>query len=471
MKLEFLNWTGTWSIFGRRSEQPARLLASRAGPASADRGRGCGKASPTVLEVLMIQTLFPRSYDRYLCLPIVGPVIEEFSNWLTEQGYRRGTRKLQIKAVAHIDAYLRQRRVRCMSECRVNDLDSCWACYRQCNTNVSSTVHVLQRFLEASGLIAVDRNRSCGPTGAQISAYADYLKSLRGFAHSTVRNHLFTAEWFLDHLNYETIPDLSTVSHSDIETFVRCAGEKLSRGSLQHTVAHLRGFLRFLASKGAVSPGLDRQIDTPRLYRQEKLPRSLSWNIVGAFLDSIDRTTPLGLRDHTMFSLMAAYGLRSCDIASLTLDDIHWRRRRIRIMSQKNGNPFALPLTDDAATLLIDYLRHGRPLSSRRELFLRMRAPEAALKPTAVSEAFRKRVKKSGLDIAVQGPHCLRHSYAVRLLREGIPLKAIGDLLGHRSTESTCVYLRLATEDLRDAALPIPPLKTANATEAQHEND
>ena len=414
----------------------------------------------------MIHTLFPRAHDRYLSLPVFGRVIEEFSNWLSEQGYRRGTRRLQIKAVPQIDAYLRQQGVRCVSECTANDLESCWGRYRRRNTTISTTVHVLQRFLKAGGLIAVDANPSCDLTSTQVSAYADYLRSLRGFAHSTVRNHLFTARCFLDHLNYETSPvRLSRVSGNDIEAFVRAAGEKLSRGSLQHTVAQLRGFLRFLASKGAVTPGLDRQIDTPRLYRQEKLPRSLSWDMVGAFLNSIDRTTPSGLRDYMMFSLMAAYGLRSCDIASLTLDDIHWRQRRIRIMSRKNGNPFVLPLTDDVAALLIDYLRHGRPVSCRRELFLRMRAPSGGLKPRAVGEAFKKRIRSSGLDITVQGPHCLRHSYAIRLLREGTSLKAIGDLLGHRSTESTCVYLRLATEDLRDVALSIPKPQSADGME------
>jgi integrase len=55
----------------------------------------------------------------------------------------------------------------------------------------------------------------------------------------------------------------------------------------------------------------------------------------------------------------------------------------------------------------------------------------------------------SGLAIPYQGPHCLRHSVAVHLLRQGTSLKAIGDLLGHRSAESTCVYLRLYVEDLR----------------------
>jgi site-specific recombinase XerD len=60
------------------------------------------------------------------------------------------------------------------------------------------------------------------------------------------------------------------------------------------------------------------------------------------------------------------------------------------------------------------------------------------------------------LSIPYQGCHCLRHSYAIHLLRKGASLKTIGDLLGHRSTESTCVYLRLAVEDLREVALNLP---------------
>jgi site-specific recombinase XerD len=64
------------------------------------------------------------------------------------------------------------------------------------------------------------------------------------------------------------------------------------------------------------------------------------------------------------------------------------------------------------------------------------------------------------LPIPFQGPHCLRHTYAVHLLRRGISLKTLGDLLGHRTAESTCVYLRLATDDLRSVALPVPRLRT-----------
>ena len=96
------------------------------------------------------------------------------------------------------------------------------------------------------------------------------------------------------------------------------------------------------------------------------------------------------------------------------------------------------------------------PALGYRELFLRCRTPRGALRPTAVTEAFQAWSKRSGLAIPFQGPHCMRHSYAVHLLRSGLSLKTIGDLLGHRTLESTCVYLRLAVDDLRDVALSLP---------------
>ena len=157
-----------------------------------------------------------------------------------------------------------------------------------------------------------------------------------------------------------------------------------------------------------------------------------------------------------MLFLVATYGLRSCEVVSLTLDDINWRIGTICIAQGKTDNQLVLPLTDAVADALIDYLKNGRPSLSCREVFLRIRAPHGRLKPTAVTEAFQRQVRLSGMDIPYHGPHCLRHSYAVHLLRQGTSVKVIGDILGHRNAESTCGYLRLAIDDLRSVALEVP---------------
>jgi len=324
----------------------------------------------------------------------------------------------------------------------------------QDDEELAALVHSLERYLEAKGfLAAVQPSR----IEIKVASYATYLGQVRGLAPSTILQHEATAAEFLAHLAYERQPTrLSALTARDLEGFVRVIGTRIFRVSLQHVVAHLRGFLRFLASAGETQPDLDSQIDTPRLYRGEQLPRALPWETVRTFLASIDRTKLLGLRDYAIFLLITTYGLRSCEIVALTLDDIQWRTERIRIPQRKTGGSLWVPLTDEVGVALLEYLRRGRPALTCREVFLRCRAPAGVLKPTAVTEAFQAWSRRSGLGIPFQGAHCLRHSYAMHLLRQGASLKVIGDLLGHRSPESTCVYLRLAVEDLREVALSIP---------------
>jgi integrase/recombinase XerD len=219
--------------------------------------------------------------------------------------------------------------------------------------------------------------------------------------------------------------------------------------------------LRFLALDGRVPPGLDKQIDTPRLYRLEQLPRALPWLTVIELLKSLDVTSDIGLRDFAMFLLIATYGLRASEVVELTLDDVAWRKGVLHIHQRKTSSPLELPLTNEVATALTKHLKRSAPPAPYRRIFLRKRAPIGVLKPTAVTEAFQTLVRHSNLDIPFQGPHCLRHSLAVHLLKNGTPLKTIGDILGHRTAESTSMYLRLSTGDLRGVSLPVPGKGTA----------
>ena len=163
-----------------------------------------------------------------------------------------------------------------------------------------------------------------------LAAYADYLETVRGAAASTIQQNSYTASEFLAHLKIEKHPGrLNTLTINDLETFVKNISQRLSRASLRTIIGRLRGFLRFLAMRGEISQGLEGQVDTPRVYQEEQLPHALPWETVRTFLDSIDRSTSVGLRDFTMFLLMATYGLRASDVVALTLEDIHWRAGKI----------------------------------------------------------------------------------------------------------------------------------------------
>ena len=127
----------------------------------------------------------------------------------------------------------------------------------------------------------------------------------------------------------------------------------------------------------------------------------------------------------------------------------------MRVRHSKTGACSFLPLLAPVGEALLAYLRHGRPRTDRREVFIRSRAPYRPLQN--LHSEIRSRLWAAGVKPPGKcGPHVFRHARAVELLRASVPQKIIGDLLGHRSAESTIPYLKLATEDLRAIALDVP---------------
>jgi integrase/recombinase XerD len=404
----------------------------------------------------MLHSLFPKAHQKFLSMPLLGPITDGFDDWLAANGYTPGSREFAIRVLPHVDADLRRRRARDVASLTHTTLQACWRDLIKVFPTNAGTVRALERYLRAVGMIVAEGSGAVGTSALTLSQeYADHLREVRGFAASTVSSHQRTAQCFLQHLEKGGTA-VGCVRSSDIEWYIAKAGRRLSRASLQHDIAALRGFLRFLTTGGRAPAGLDRQIDTPRLYRLEKLPHALPWETVRTLLRGMDTASPMGLRDYAMFLLIATYGLRASEIVAISLDDIRWRQGILRIHQRKTSSPLELPLTNEALSALVKHLKRTPPPAPYRRIFLRMRAPIGVLKPTAVTEAFQSLVRKSGLDIPYQGPHCLRHSYALHLLKNGTPLKTIGDILGHRTAESTCMYLRLATEDLREVALAVP---------------
>ena len=405
----------------------------------------------------MLRSLLPKAHEKFLCLPLLGSIADGFHDWLAANCYAAGSRKHIIQMLPHVDADLRQRRVRDVSDLTHVMLHACWRSLIKVFPTQAGTVRSLERYLVTAGKIT---SHGTETSNADVSKtlsyeYANHLREVRGFADSTISSHRYVAQCFLDHLTARRV-SVGSIQPKNVETYIKQAGKRLSRASLQHEIAALRGFLRFLATEGRTRPGLDRQIDTPRVYRLEQLPRALPWDTVCSLLQSIDTASPMGLRDYAMFLLIATYGLRASEVVALCLEDIGWRQRILHVHQRKTSSPLELPLTSEAASALVKHLKRTPPAAPYRRVFLRMRAPQGLLKPTAVTEAFQALVRRSGLNIPFQGPHCLRHSYAVHLLKNGTPLKTIGDILGHRSAESTSMYLRLATSDLREVSLDVP---------------
>jgi site-specific recombinase XerD len=411
----------------------------------------------------MLHDLFkdPDTHTRYRSFSLFGTILDDFDEWLEGRGYSALTRQSYMIYCARIERYFQKRRVSTLGDLSSESFRKCRKYFKQREPKgTSQVVECLQGFLHERQLLPAFTENQFGRFEIILNAYEEHLIHVRGFCRKTALYHCRTGFEFLqiaskNQSNFR----LRDLDRANIEKFIQIAGSRLSRGSLQHAIAHIRGLLRFLAMRGELGSGLDLQIDTPRTYRQEQLPKSIPWDVVCSFVRAIDRTSAQGLRDYGMFLLMTTYGLRGCDVAGLKLDDIDWRAGEIRFVQRKTKYPLVLPLVDEVGEALVAYLRQGRPKTANyRQIFLTLRAPVKPVTRGAIGEVFRRRVRRAKLPIPFENIHCLRHSFATHLLRQGLSLKAIGDVLGHHSTESTCVYLRLNTEELRDAALPLPTL-------------
>ena len=147
------------------------------------------------------------------------------------------------------------------------------------------------------------------------------------------------------------------------------------------------------------------------------------------------------------------YGLRAREVTALTDDDIDWKRERLAVPERKAGHATTFPLSTAVGDALVDYLRHGRPATDDRHVFLRAQAPFRPLGAAAVSGVARRYLLEAGIDVPRPGSHTLRHTAVRRLIDAELSWKAIGDFIGHRSPRSTAIYAKVAVEPLRRVAL------------------
>jgi site-specific recombinase XerD len=261
-------------------------------------------------------------------------------------------------------------------------------------------------------------------------------------------------EWLCDRNK-----SVATVTIDDLDLYVAKRAVALRRNSTAEMVATLRSVLRYLHEHGPLARDLASLMRGPTIYALEGIPSTIRPEDVQRALAALKQDrSPTGRRDYAIWMLLTTYGLRGGEIKALQLSDIDWRHERLRIRHGKTGAYSELPLLRQPANALLDYLRHGRPATTARTVFLRAQAPYRPLSyGTHLHGVVSRRLAAVGVvPTGKHGSHALRHARAVSLLRGGVSLKVIGDVLGHRSAQSTAAYLKLATEDLRSVALDLP---------------
>jgi len=287
----------------------------------------------------------------------------------------------------------------------------------------------------------------------QVPGFFAYLKDERGLQKNTIKLYTHNLRRFESYLLHIDLCELSMLSPAVLSAFVTQSSQELSKHPLKSLCEQLRIFLRYLYREEITPQDLSISLDIPRIYRLSDIPRSITWDEVRQMLEAVDRRSAIGKRDYAILLLLVTYGLRSKEVAALTLKSVDWESERLRVPERKAGHSTAFPLSPIVGEAIVNYLQHGRPKSNERALFLRAVAPYSQLRWEAIAQRATHYLRKADIQVGRPGSHTLRHTCVQRLIDAHFSLKTIGDYIGHGNPRSTEIYTKINVEALRDMAL------------------
>jgi site-specific recombinase XerD len=286
--------------------------------------------------------------------------------------------------------------------------------------------------------------------------FGQYLSRQRGLSSGTLRLYLPCIAHFLEERFGNEVVQLETLLAHDAIDFVRRNGRTLGHSSVKHHVTALRAFLRYLRHTRQISIDLAACVPSVASWSFSALPKFLLPAQLQLVLDQCDRSTSKGRRDYAIFLLLSRLGLRAGEVAALRLDDLNWEHGHITLRG-KGGRWAQLPIPVDVGEAISDYITNGRPSTTDRHVFVRELAPRTGFSAsTCISALVRFAVTRAGINSARKGAHLLRHSLATEMLRKGSSLREIGEVLRHRSPDTTQLYAKVDLPSLQELAMPWP---------------
>jgi site-specific recombinase XerD len=400
--------------------------------------------------------IFPSTIERMRQGPL-SKHIDAYSAAQVEQGYGHHSIRQQMLVIGDFSGWLKQKDIAILNlDSKVIDR---FLRLRQQQQRVRRGDPIaLKRLLSMlcqKGLVKPQRVAE-SPLSKAINEFQRYLSLERGLSQATLHNYVPVIEQFLSERFRNETPNVRMLCASDVTGFVVHQARRLSPVRAKLIVTALRSFFRYLWHRGAISKDLASCVPTVPNWSLSTLPRFLPANDVERILQGCDRKTTIGRRNYAILLLLARLGLRAGEVVGLNLDDIDWTTSQIMIRG-KGGTSAPLPLVSDVGEALAAYLHDDRPRCSTRRVFIRHRAPIVGLgNSSTISALVMRALKHAGVESVHKGAHVLRHSLATSLLRQGGSLDEIGELLRHRSPNTTAIYAKVDVTALHTLALPWP---------------
>lgn len=272
------------------------------------------------------------------------------------------------------------------------------------------------------------------------------VRRFQAYLLSTRRRSILTADVYIREiemletflLKYGKTP--LDASGEDLLTYLVYRSQSgLQRTTMARIVASIHSFYRFCLNEKLRTDDPSIQIRTPRQDRN--LPDVLAPESVEYVLDSIDISTPNGLRDRALFELIYSCGLRISEAAGLTFQQLYLEEKLLRVLGKRHKERL-VPFGDEALYWLKKYLAEARPLLEKngKSDFVFLNQEGRGISRKGIWKRFSQIRAKSGIKAKV---HTFRHSFATHLLAGGADLRTVQELLGHTDIATTQIYTHI----------------------------
>jgi site-specific recombinase XerD len=399
----------------------------------------------------------PKTVQRLHEGPL-SPYVDSYAAEMRREGYTPASAESQIRLVADFSQWLAKRRISApqITAEHFQPYLRSRARYRRPGRSDRAALKRLWNLLLRQEVIPEPPSPAATPAEQLEDEFRLYLRQERALASATLIGYMpFVGEFLADRFGTGPV-DLASLSAADVTGFVQRRAASIHSKQVQLMTTALRSFLRFARYRGDLRTDLAACVPAVANWSQSTVPRALPRGQAELLLASCNRRTAVGRRDYAILLLLARLGLRAGEVTTLTLEDLDWQAGLITVRG-KGGRDSQLPLPRDVGEAIADYLRSGRPPTANRCVFLRARAPIQSFKGSpAIDSVVRHALARAGIDSPRKGAHQFRHGLACQMLRQGASLAEIGEVLRHRSPQTTAIYAKVDLTSLATLALAWP---------------
>jgi site-specific recombinase XerD len=390
------------------------------------------------------------------------PYVSRYEAHLRRGRYAPNTQRVYLCCVAHFAYWLggEQNGLSAIGEAVVarflsEHVPACACPYpaRRSHHELQAALARLLEVLRSEGMAVLDSVPN--PVSQELLRFDEQMRDVWGLADNTRRQRgRIVREFLLAYFGDQPIM-MSTMTTASVRRFVLESKHGWSAGSIGVIGGAIGCYLRFRGMSGDQVGNLLAAIPRPAQWRLASLPEVLTDAELDKLLQSFNEPFSSWRRAYAIVRCLIDLGLRCSEVAKLRLEDIDWAHGTLTLVGTKGRRSDVLPLPAVTGGAIAAYLREERPRTLSRAIFVRHVAPyDEPLETSVVNRVVVEAYRRCGWTRTKV--HILRHTMASRLLRSGAPMKAIADVLRHRSLDTSAIYAKVDLNRLAAVALPWP---------------